>query len=107
MHEGSKMRTFSEYYDGRQGEEMGLGDVDAFPSEDKLLMKIAMMAIRNHNDKTMDFFASLSKHDENIRRVMSRYKDERNSVDPKTYKQKRHDNEDIISPSTADAGDPM
>lgn len=98
-----KMLTFSEYYNGRQGE-MGLADIDAFPSEDKLLLRALHVAVRSHNDKVMDFLAGLSKHDENIRRALSAYKDQRNSVNQKTPKQKNHDNSDVVLPNEADGG---
>lgn len=101
------MLTFSEYYNGRQGEGQALGDMDAFPSDDQLLLKVAAMAIRNHNDKIMDFFNTLAKNDGNIKRVLNNYKDNRNSNDPKTYRQQNNDDRDTIIPSSADTQGPV
>lgn len=84
------MKTFSKYY-----EEMGLGDISN-TDESEILNKIAEIAIRNHQDKVMQFFEFLSKHDESIKTELDKYKDKRNSYMPT-------DQKDVIIPNAADS----
>ena len=98
------MKRFSDYYRIRE-DNQGLGDIDAMPNEDELLLKIAKLAINRHTPQLLDFFKTLSKNDDDIKRALGELRDKHNNL-PKDMKPRRDDN-DVVVPSLADGNGPI
>jgi hypothetical protein len=102
-----KMKRFSDYYKIREDEEdKGLGDIDAMPNEDEILLKLAKIAINRHQDRLIDFFKTISKHDEDIKTTLDRYVNKRQNYLPKDLRARDNQEKDIIAPNQADMSDP-
>ena len=105
MQKALKMKTFSQYYRLREQEEEGLGDIGSSSDESNLLLKVAKMAISNHKESTLDFFHALARNDENIKRILGKYSDSRDSSSQafRIAPQEK----DVIAPNSADMQGPL
>jgi hypothetical protein len=106
-----KIKSFSEFVEAREvGEEddQPLGDIDAMPNEDEMLMKLAQMAISRHQERLMDFFNTLARHDDDIKRILGKYRDKQRDFMPNDLRKGNNPEEkDIVAPSTADMSGPL
>lgn len=100
------MKRFSEYYLKREQDEKGLADIDAMPNEDEFLLKLAKMAISRHQEKIVDFFNTLAKHDDEMKNLLNKFKDKRRNYFPQDLRTATRE-KDIVVPSSADAGGPI
>lgn len=101
------MKSFSEFCEDRD-EEKGLGDIDAMPDEDEILLKMAKMVIDRHQDRFLDFLGTLAKHDDDIKRILGKYRDKRRDYLPMDLRMgSREDEKDIVAPNTADMSGPI
>jgi hypothetical protein len=105
MQKTLKMKTFSQYYQVREEDEQGLADMGGSGDESNLLLKVAKMAISNHKESTLDFFHALARNDENIRRILGKFTDSRNS-NSQAFRIAPKD-KDIIAPNSADMQGPV
>jgi hypothetical protein len=103
------MKRFLDYYLMREDkdDDKGLGDIDAMPNEDEFLMKLAKMAISRHQERLVDFFNALSKHDDDIKRLLGQYKDKRKNYLPQDLRIASKLEKDIVAPSSADMNEPV
>jgi len=109
-----KFKRFSEFYDARadqdkdQEDEKGLGDIDAMPNEDELLMKLANLAISRHQERFIEFFTTLGRHDDDIKRMLGKYRDKRRDYLPNDLRKGSEEAEkDVVAPNTADMSGPV
>jgi len=105
MQKTLKMKTFSQYYIWREEDEKGLADIGGSGDESDLLFKVAKIAISNHKDKVLDFFHALARNDENIKRILGKYSDSRDSRSQafRIAPQEK----DVIAPNGADSSGPI
>lgn len=102
-----KIKRFWEFCE-EQDAERGLGDIDAQPNEEEALMKMAQMAINRHQERLLDFFHGLAKHDDDIKRILGEFRDKRNNYLPKDLRSDSNEDEkDVVAPSTADMSGPV
>jgi hypothetical protein len=104
-----KFKRFSEFcadHDG-QDDEKGLADIDAMPNEDELLMKIAQLAISRHQERFIEFFSTLARQDDDIKRMLGKYRDKRRDLPNDLRKGSERDEKDIVAPNTADMSGPL
>jgi len=106
-----KIKSFSQYCEDHEHEtedDKGLGDIDAQPNEDELLLKLSQMAINRHQEKLIDFFTTLAKQDDDIKRLLGNYRDKRRDYLPQDLRAKsREDEKDVVAPNTADMSGPI
>lgn len=105
MQKTLKMKTFSQYYTFREEDEKGLGDIGGTGDESELLLKVAKIAISNHKETVMDFFHALARNDENIKRILDKYSDSRNS-NSQAFRIAPRD-KDVVAPNGADMQGPV
>jgi hypothetical protein len=107
----NKIKSFSEYYLLREEEgeeEKALGDIDAMPNEDDMLLKLAKMAISRHQERIIEFFNSLAKHDDDIKNVLGKFRDKRSHYLPHDLRKgSEQEEKDVVAPSTADMSGPL
>lgn len=105
-----KFKRFSEFCGERedQDDEKGLGDIDAMPNEDELLMKLSKLAIGRHQERFIDFFTTLARQDDDIKRMLGKYRDKRRDYLPNDLRKgSDQDEKDIVAPNTADMSGPV
>lgn len=106
------MKKFSDYCLMKEEEtkedNKGLGDIDAEPNEDDMLLKMAKIAISRHPDRLIEFFRILARTDEDLKHIFDKYRDKRNNYLPKElrggdpYREK-----DVIANHNSDMSDPI
>jgi hypothetical protein len=101
-----KIKRFCEFCEERDMEQ-GLGDIDAQPNEEESLLKMAQLAINRHQERFLDFFHSLAKHDDDIRRILGEFRDKRSNYLPKDLRKGSEEEKDIVAPNTADMSGPI
>ncbi len=107
------MKRFLDYYRFREDEnqdhepEKGLGDINAMPNDDEILIKLAKMAVSRHQERMIEFFSALSRHDDDIKRLLDKYKDNRRGYPINDTRPKGSDDKDVIAPNQADMSDPI
>ena len=104
-----KIKSFSEYCEERddQDEEKGLGDIDAMPNENEILMKLAKIVINRHQEIFIEFLNTLGKNDDDIKRILGNFKDKRRDYLPQDLRMGGKDEKDIVAPNTADSSGPI
>lgn len=105
-----KIKRFCEYCEDRdaEGEEKGLGDIDAMPDEDELLLKLSQLAINRHQERLVDFFSTLAKHDDDVKRLIGKYRDKRRDFLPKDLRRgSEEEDKDVVAPNSADMSGPI
>jgi hypothetical protein len=103
-----KIKSFSQYCEDRdenaENADKGLADIDAMPNEDELLLKMAKMAINRHQDRFLEFFRTLGKNDDDIKRVLGQFRDKRRNYLPMDLRKgSEQEEKDVVAPNTADA----
>lgn len=102
-----KIKRFSEFCEERDSDK-GLADIDAMPNEDEMLTKLSQFAISRHRERFIDFFTSLAKNDDDIKRTLGEYRDKRSNFLPNDLRKGSEGEEkDIVAPSTADMSGPL
>ena len=102
-----KIKRFSEFCEERD-DDQGLGSIDAMPNEDEMLLKLANMAISRHRERFLDFFNSLAKNDDDIKRLLGQFRDKRHNYLPNDLRRGSDTEEkDIVAPNTADMSGPV
>ena len=101
-----KIKSFLEYCEDRDSDQ-GLADIDAMPNEDEMLLKLCQLAISRHQERLVDFFSKLAKQDEDIKRILSEYRDKRRSYLPQDLRRGSEEEKDIIAPNAADSNGPI
>lgn len=105
-----KIKSFSEYCEERedQDEEKGLGDIDAMPNEDEILIKLAKIVISRHQERFVDFLSTLSKNDDDIKRILGNFRDKRRDYLPQDLRTgSDREDKDVVATSTADMSGPV
>lgn len=104
-----KIKSFSKYVEDRedQDDEKGLGDIDAMPNEDELLLKLAQLAISRHQERFIEFFSTLAKQDDDIKRLLGKYRDKRHALPNDLRKGSEQEEKDVVAPNTADMSGPV
>lgn len=103
-----KIKSFSQYCEQRDESDpdKGLGDIDAMPNEDELLLKIAKMAINRHQERLLDFFRVLGKNDDDIKRILGQFRDKRQNYLPMDLRKgSEREEKDVIAPNTVDSAE--
>lgn len=87
----------------------GLGDMGGDQPEDEALLKALKRALSTHQEKVMQFLNTLAENDDEIRKMISKYKDSRNSYPPEHLRLgKPEDKEkDILAMPQSDANEPV
>lgn len=104
-----KIKSFSEFVEERedQDDDKPLGDIDAMPNEDEILNKLAQMAIDRHQERFVDFFMTLARTDEDIKRLVGKYRDKRHVLPNDLRKGSELADKDVVAPNTADMSGPV
>ncbi len=87
-----------------EGNEANRGIV--FYGNAKFLLKLAKMSISRHQERMIEFFSSLAKHDDDMKNMLNKFKDKRRNYLPQDLRSANKD-KDIVVPSMADTGGPV
>lgn len=105
-----KIKSFLEYCEEREDneDEKGLADIDAMPNEDEILIKLAKMVISRHQERFIEFLNTLSKNDDDIKRILGNFRDKRRDYLPQDLRVgSDREDKDVVAPSTADMSGPV
>jgi hypothetical protein len=104
----NKIKSFLEYCENRdEDDDKGLADIDAMPNENELLLKLSHMAINRHQEKLIEFFTVLAKNDDDIKRILGKYRDKKRDYLPVDLRKGSEQEKDIVAPNSADLSDPI
>ncbi len=78
------------------------------PNEDEMLMKLSQLAISRHQERLIDFFNTLAKHDDDIKNMLGKFRDKHRDYLPGDLRRNQEEEEkDIVAPNTADMDGPI
>ena len=102
-----KIKSFLQYCEDHD-DDKGLADIDAMPNEEEFLLKLCRMAINRHQEKLIEFFTTLAKNDDDIKRILGKFKDKRRDYLPVDLRKgSEQEEKDIVAPNTADQSGPI
>ena len=103
-----KIKSFLQYCEDRDEVDKGLADIDAMPNEEELLLKLCKMAVNRHQEKLVEFLGALAKNDDDIKRILGKFKDKRRDYLPMDLRKgSEQDEKDIVAPNSADQSGPI